>query len=71
MRQLTESGKVDDLRDFSKLPMRQLTIAMMTSAAPKISKLPMRQLTESGKVDDLRDFSKLPMRQLTKKMRGK
>ena len=51
---------------FSKLPMRQLTIAKLTNAYVFFSKLPMRQLTCERIYRNSNIISKLPMRQLTK-----
>ena len=46
MRQLTNKQLKEALNDFSKLPMRQLTIRRRLFFCECLSKLPMRQLTE-------------------------
>ena len=49
----------------SKLPMRQLTLTLISNLPISFSKLPMRQLTKGSELGFDGEFSKLPMRQLT------
>ncbi len=71
MRQLTKLKESEVFIVFSKLPMRQLTVASLRIVPADISKLPMRQLTGPGSVEFGMRFSKLPMRQLTMPERKK
>ena len=65
MRQLTGLGKSIQQLEFSKLPMRQLTVQLFLQQWQLLSKLPMRQLTKEAAELIQGIFSKLPMRQLT------
>ena len=65
MRQLTKENPSLNVPNFSKLPMRQLTILLIPIVAKAFSKLPMRQLTWLRQTREEFYFSKLPMRQLT------
>ena len=47
MRQLTQNLDPPRIRDFSKLPMRQLTEKPLNNLYKIFSKLPMRQLTST------------------------
>ena len=70
MRQLTGPGKSGNWKEFSKLPVRQLTFPFFLYLIERISKLPVRQLTVITLIVTAITISKLPVRQLTKKLPG-